>query len=55
MGLVKAVRRHQIPHNEEMARVLEAEIHNSADLDLLIHHLPPELMEAEASAALKKA
>jgi len=50
MGLVKAVRRHQIPHNEEMARVLEAEIHNSADLDLLIHHLPPELMEADASA-----
>jgi len=50
MGLVKAVRRYEIPHNEEMARVLEAEIHTSADLDLLIHHLPPELMEADASA-----
>ena len=50
MGLVKAVRRHQIPHNEEMARVLEEEIHNSADLDLLIDQLPSELMEADASA-----
>lgn len=50
MGLVKAVRRHQIPHNEEMARVLKAEIHSSADLDILIHHLPPELIEADASA-----
>jgi hypothetical protein len=50
MGLVKAVRRHQIPHNEEMARVLEVEIHSSADLDLLIHHLPPELIKADASA-----
>jgi hypothetical protein len=50
MGLVMAVRRHQIPHNEEMARVLEAEIHSSADLDLLIHHLPPELIKADASA-----
>ncbi len=50
MGLVKAVRRHQIPHNEKMARVLEAEIQSSADLDLLIHHLPPELIDADASA-----
>ena len=50
MGLVKAVRRHQIPHNEEMASVLEAEIRSSADLDLLIHHLPPELIKADASA-----
>jgi len=50
MGLVKTVRRHQIPHNKEMARVLEAEIHSSADLDILIHHLPPELIDADASA-----
>ena len=50
MGLVKAVRRHKIPHNEEMARVLKEEIRSSADLDILIHHLPPELIEADASA-----
>jgi len=50
MGLVKALRRHQIPHNEEMARLLETEIRSSADLELLIHHLPPELIEADTSA-----
>jgi hypothetical protein len=33
-----------------MASVLEAEIRSSADLDLLIHHLPPELIKADASA-----
>jgi len=47
MGLVKAVRRHDVPHNEEMARVLEEEIQSSADLDVLIHHLPPELANAD--------
>ena len=48
MGLVKAVRRHGVPHNEEMARVLDEEIQSSADLDVLIHHLPPELVNADA-------
>jgi hypothetical protein len=48
MGLVKAVRRHGVPHNEEMARVLDEEINSSADLDVLIHHLPPELETADA-------
>ncbi len=48
MGLVKSVRRHGIPHNEGMARVLEEEIHSSADLDLLIDQLPPELANADA-------
>ena len=48
MGLVKAVRRHGVPHNEEMARVLSEEIQSSADLDALIHHLPPELANADA-------
>ena len=42
-GLVKAVRRHGVPHSEGMARVLDEEIQSSADLDILIHHLPPEL------------
>ncbi len=49
-GLVKAVRQHGVPHNEEMARVLDEEIQSSADLDLLIHHLPPELENANAGA-----
>ena len=47
MGLVKSVRRHGVPHNEEMARVLDEEIQSSADLDALIHHLPPELANAD--------
>jgi len=47
-GLVKAVRRHGVPHSEGMARVLDEEIQSSADLDLLIHHLPPELENADA-------
>ena len=47
-GLVKAVRRHGIPHSEGMARVLDEEIQSSADLDILIHHLPPELVNVDA-------
>ena len=47
MGLVKAVRHRKLPHNEEMARVLEKEILSSKDLDLLINHLPPELESVE--------
>jgi hypothetical protein len=31
-----------------MARVLDEEIKSSADLDVLIHHLPPELIDADA-------
>jgi glycosyltransferase involved in cell wall biosynthesis len=42
-GLVKAVRKRGVEYNEEMARVLDEEIHSSADLDLLINHLPLEL------------
>ena len=49
-GLVKAVRRHGVPHSEAMARVLDEEIKTSADLELLIHHLPPELANAGAEA-----
>ncbi|MCI5211039.1 MAG: glycosyltransferase, partial [Candidatus Electrothrix sp. ATG2] len=45
-GLVKAVRQHGVPHNQAMARVLDEEIRTSADLDLLINHLPPELADA---------
>jgi hypothetical protein len=47
-GLVKAVRRHDVQHNEAMARVLDEEINSSTDLDLLLHHLPPELENADA-------
>jgi hypothetical protein len=46
LGLVKAVRKHDVPHNEPMALVLEEEIRSSADLDILIHHLPPQLEAA---------
>lgn len=45
-GLVKAVRQHQMPHNEAMAKVLDEEIHSAKDLDLLINHLPAELENA---------
>jgi hypothetical protein len=46
LGLKVSVRKHGLPHNEEMARVLDEEIESAADLDILIHHLPPELQEA---------
>jgi hypothetical protein len=45
-GLVKAVRKRGVQYNEDMARVLDEEIHSSGDLDLLINHLPPELRHA---------
>jgi hypothetical protein len=47
-GLVAAVRRHGVPHDEEMARVLDEEIASSEDLDLIIDHLPPQLASAPA-------
>jgi glycosyltransferase involved in cell wall biosynthesis len=43
LGLVKSVRARDLPHNEEMAIVLEDEILSSKDLDLLINYLPSEL------------
>ncbi|MDM8519499.1 glycosyltransferase family 2 protein [Anaerolineales bacterium HSG6] len=46
LGLLKAVRARQIPHNEAMAQVLDEEIKSYKDLDLLINHLPPELESA---------
>ena len=45
-GLVTAVRARGVAHNEDMARVLDEEIHSADDLDLLINHLPPELETA---------
>lgn len=47
-GLVAAVRRHGVPHNEEMARVIDEEIQTSADLDRIIDTLPPQLAGAPA-------
>ena len=49
-GLVQAARHHGVPHNVEMARVLDEEIQSAADLDLLIHRLPPELTDVDAAA-----
>ena len=46
MGPVKSVRARGVATNDEMARVLEEEIHSHHDLDLLIHHLSPELASA---------
>jgi len=47
-GLVAAVRRHGVEHDEEMACVLDEEIASSEDLDLIIDHLPPQLANAPA-------
>ncbi len=44
-GLVKQVRKYQLPHNQAMARIIDEEIQSSADLDLLINHLPPQLKD----------
>ncbi len=46
LGLVQAVRARGVPHDEEMARVLQEEIRSAADLEVLIDRLPPELAEA---------
>ena len=48
-GLVTAVRAHNVPHNTDMARVLDEEIHSHKDLELLINHLPAELENAGQS------
>jgi hypothetical protein len=46
-GLIQAVRARNIPHNEEMARIVMEEIKSYQDLDLLINDLPDELINAE--------
>ncbi|WP_297798098.1 glycosyltransferase [uncultured Eudoraea sp.] len=46
-GLVKAVRARKIPHNEEMAKIVMEKIGSHHDLELLINHLPEELLDAE--------
>ncbi len=45
-GLVTAVRAREIPHNEEMARIVMEQIDSHHDLELLINDLPKELEEA---------
>jgi hypothetical protein len=50
LGLVKAVRKHGLPHDEVMARVIDEEVRSARDLDLLIDHLPPELEGTEDAA-----
>lgn len=47
-GLVAAVRRHGVAHDEEMARVLDEEVHSAADLERIIDTLPPALANAPA-------
>jgi hypothetical protein len=49
LGLLKAMRRYELlrtPASQEMARVIDEEIHDYRDLELIINHLPPELVEA---------
>lgn len=46
-GLLKSIRKHNIEHNLEMAKVLDEEILSSKDLDLLINHLPAQLEDAD--------
>ncbi len=46
-GLVRAVRARDIPHNEEMAKIVMEQINSSHDLDLLINDLPEELVDVE--------
>lgn len=46
-GLVSAVRARDIPHNEEMAKIVMEQINSSHDLDLLINDLPEELVDVE--------
>ena len=48
-GLLKSVRKHNIPHNLEMAKVLDEEILSYKDLDLLINHLPAQLENINAA------
>jgi hypothetical protein len=49
LGLLKSMRRHNLlrtPASQEMARVIDEEIRDYRDLELIIDHLPPELVEA---------
>lgn len=46
-GLVQAVRARNIPHNEEMAKIVMEQIGSHHDLDLLINDLPEALIDAE--------
>ena len=48
-GLVKALRTHNVLHNEEMASVIDAEIRSATDLECLINALPDELAHTPAS------
>lgn len=45
-GLVSGVRARGLPHDEELALVLDDEIHGADDLEVLLHRLPPELEHA---------
>jgi hypothetical protein len=45
-GLASGVRARGLPHDEEMTRVLDDEIHEAEDLEALLHRLPPELEHA---------
>ncbi len=46
-GLAIQARAHRVPHSAEMCQLLDDEIHSAADLDLLIHQVPPQLANAD--------
>jgi len=49
LGLLKSMRQYELLEtdaSQKMARVLDEEIHDYHDLDLIINHLPDELLEA---------
>ncbi len=48
-GLAKQVKKHGLPHNKDMVRVIDEEIHTHEDLDLLINHLPLALENINTS------
>ena len=46
-GLKASVRKHNLPHNKEMARVIDDQIRSARDLEILINYLPEELIDAK--------
>ena len=45
-GLKTSVRKYNLPHNTEMAGIIDEEIRSARDLEVLIDHLPDQLIDA---------
>ena len=46
-GIMHQVKYHGIPHNEEMARVIDEELRNPADVSIIMNALPPKLRDGK--------